>query len=262
MNDLRPDGPPMPPSDAERRPRRRHGPHSTLASLGPISRGLAACLAAALAACSQSTPVVLPASTLSHLSGPVSGYLGSETLPVVGISMTDGTLLAAGVLHPMPGARVEGTLLHLDHVPPEALAPFEGCATMTVAPAILRGAGFPFLFAGDGEEALALLTLADISSDHDSLVPGDRVFVHVLVDRAGRIEGTCDEDWMGSVTYDVSLRQGWNVIVYRVTTVDWLGNMTAVATAGTAAPGASWHFSDSFVPMNQGVRAPSFVPLR
>ena len=189
------------------------------------------------------------------LSAWVMGYGEAVDRPVSATAFDDArTVLAYGTLIAGASARVEGDLSPLDAVPSGALldgffgdsGPPPGC-DVTVAPTGLRTVGFQRLDVGEGGSD-GTLVLANHDPGHGGpSAVGQLTHVFILADVDGRVSGPCSvtENPFGqSVTYDVDLARGWNVIAIEVIGVDAVGTVTDIVIRD-AMPGAdvAWYYA-------------------
>lgn len=171
---------------------------------------------------------------ITSISAPVVGFAGSANTRFEAPGITHAEVLAAGTLV-ASASRFAATFHPLAEVPPNVLEPglpeigFEDrdfVCDVTVVPAALRATGV-FMFFQVGSFGMMFLSTFDFFfSGAGGPFPVDARFSSfVLADRAGRIQGTCDDPGSGgTIDYAVDLVEGWNAVAFVVTSVDDDGN--------------------------------------
>jgi hypothetical protein len=107
------------------------------------------------------------------------------------------------------------------------------CAAATVTPASLKvaQAGLQVLDNANADAGTLVETNRDPSVSTTTPAVGDRLVARIFAEKPTTIKGTCT-DGGETITYDVSLAAGWNVLVVEVTAV-----AGGSATAGKAYAG-------------------------
>lgn len=200
-------------------------------------------MAILLAACGGVAPPLDPVRTIS---GTVQNWdEGTATVQPVTTDEEDnitGRLDTTGTINPngdfsltLP-ATVEGNLL-------ESTTFCEGEFTGTVTPPNWQEM-FANLFVFQDDEATGFLLLTNSEDVFFEPQVGDMAVFRLYVDRAVSIQGECvDEE--GATDFDVTLREGWNLVVFEVTEGGEDTPFRGSARSAAAEPaGLVWHYID------------------
>lgn len=180
------------------------------------------------------TPPDTTPSPITSISAPVVGFTGSADVQFEARDPNHDVLLASGTLV-AAASRFDAEFLPLADVPsivlgtePPEFGIEEGdlVCDVSVVPETLRTTG-AFMFSQvDGFSMLALATFDFFAGSGATTFPvGSRIYVFLLADRAGRIQGTCNEPDLGvTIEYAVDLVEGWNSVAFALTSVDTDGD--------------------------------------
>ena len=189
----------------------------------------------------SSPPAATAPLTLPTL--PVAGLTSAVDVEFTGIDERSGALLATGIYRAAT-ERFVPEFLSTSVVPAAAFTPFtlvDDACTATITPSGLRTVAFRFFFR-DGGGGVLLLTNVD---DLDDVAAGDRVYEFWLAPTAGSVFGTCffDRDPAFTLTYQLELAAGWNVVANVVTAVAGDGTPTALRyRTETPVAGTAWRY--------------------
>ena len=169
-------------------------------------------------------------SPITSISAPVVGFAGSANARFEAPDVISGEVLASGTLV-ASASRFDAEFLPLAEVPPDVLEPglpeigFEDgdfTCDVTVLPDGLRATGV-FMFFQVDSFGMMFLSTFDFFFDGagDSLPVDARFYSFMLTDRAGRIQGTCEDPGSSeTIEYAVDLVEGWNSVAVVLTSVD------------------------------------------
>ena len=193
-------------------------------------------------------------SPITSISAPVAGFTGSADAGFEARDPNHDVLLATGTLV-ASASRFDAEFLPLADVPAIALEPGppelgvdqgDLVCDVSVVPSTVRATG-AFMFSHvDGSGRLALSTFDFFSSYYGAaaFTVNSRFYVFLLADRAGRIQGTCDDPDSGvTIEYAVDLVEGWNPVAFALTSVDADGDPVSWRIQDERpTPQASWFY--------------------
>ncbi len=178
----------------------------------------------------DTTPPDTTPAPITSVSAPVVGFSGSADAQFEAREQNHDVLLASGTLV-AAASRFDAEFLPLADVPASVLEPGlpeigwedgDLMCDVTVLPEALRATGLFMFFQVDGFGMVFLSTFDFFFDDAGDPFPLDsRFYTFLLADRAGRIQGTCDDPDLGmTIDYAVDLVEGWNSVAIVVTSVD------------------------------------------